>query len=54
MRFTIKKLLIKFKYPPDETVQQGANQNSKNYDKSVKLIMDQTELLASNLTESEG
>lgn len=52
MRFTIKKLLIKYKYPPDEPVQQWVNQNSKNYDKSVKLIMDQTELLASNSVDN--
>lgn len=40
MRFEIKLLLKKFKYPPDDPDKPG------NYDNSIKLIMEQTELFS--------
>ena len=39
MRFEIKVLLMKYKYPPD-------NPDTNNYNQSINLIMEQTELLA--------
>lgn len=42
MRFEIKVLLKKYKYPPDDPT------DPNNYDKSVKLIMEQTELVCEN------
>jgi type I restriction enzyme R subunit len=42
MRFEIKVLLKKYKYPPDDP------EDPNNYDKSVKLIMEQTELVCEN------
>ena len=41
IQFEIKVLLKKYKYPPDDP------KDPNNYEKSIKLIMDQTELLAS-------
>ncbi len=43
IQFEIKVLLKKYKYPPDDP------KDPNNYEKSIKLIMDQTELLASEL-----
>ncbi|MDZ4197342.1 MAG: DUF3387 domain-containing protein, partial [Candidatus Izemoplasmatales bacterium] len=43
IRFEIKVLLKKYKYPPDDP------KDPNNYDKSVQLIMEQTELLASEV-----
>lgn len=45
MRFEIKVLLKKFKYPPDDP------NDPNNYDRSIKVIMEQTELLASELSD---
>lgn len=45
MRFEIKVLLKKYKYPPDDP------NDPNNYDRSIKVIMEQTELLASELSE---
>lgn len=42
IRFEIKILLKKYKYPPDDPMVPY------NYDKSVQLIMDQTELVCEN------
>jgi type I restriction enzyme R subunit len=42
IQFEIKVLLKKYKYPPDDPG------NPNNYEKSIQLIMDQTELLSSN------
>lgn len=42
MRFEIKVLLKKYKYPPDDP------NDPNNYDRSVKLIMEQTELVCEN------
>lgn len=42
IRFEIKVLLKKYKYPPDDPL------DPNNYDKSVKLIMEQTELVCEN------
>jgi type I restriction enzyme R subunit len=42
IRFEIKVLLKKYNYPPDDPSDQN------NYDKSVKLIMEQTELICEN------
>ncbi|QMS84837.1 type I restriction endonuclease subunit R [Candidatus Xianfuyuplasma coldseepsis] len=42
MRFEIKVLLKKYKYPPDDPT------DPNNYDRSVKLIMEQTELVCEN------
>ena len=42
IRFEIKILLKKYKYPPDDPKEPN------NYDKSVQLIMDQTELVCEN------
>lgn len=44
IRFEIKILLKKYKYPPDDPKEPN------NYDKSVQLIMDQTELVCENET----
>jgi type I restriction enzyme R subunit len=41
IQFEIKVLLKKYKYPPDDP------KDPNNYEKSIQLIMDQTELLAS-------
>jgi type I restriction enzyme R subunit len=46
IRFEIKVLLKKYKYPPDNPTEPN------NYDKAVKLIMDQTELLASDSVDN--
>ncbi len=43
IRFEIKILLKKYHYPPDDP------NDPNNYDKSVKLIMEQTELIASDI-----
>ena len=43
MRMTIRRLLKKYDYPPDDP------NDPTNYDKSVKLIMDQTELLTDEI-----
>ena len=40
MRFEIKLLLRKYKYPPDDP------SDPNNYDRAIKIIMEQTELLA--------
>jgi type I restriction enzyme R subunit len=42
IRFQIKVLLRKYNYPPDD------EKDPNNYDKSIKLILDQTELLFKN------
>jgi len=42
IKFEIKLLLRKYNYPPDNP------KDLNNYDKSIKLILDQTELLFSN------
>jgi type I restriction enzyme R subunit len=42
IRFEIKVLLKKYNYPPDDP------SDPNNYDKSVKLIMEQTELICEN------
>ena len=42
IRFEIKVLLKKYDYPPDDP------NDPNNYDKSVKLIMEQTELICEN------
>ena len=42
IRFEIKLLLKKYKYPPDDIM------DPNNYDNSVKLIMEQTELVCEN------
>ncbi|MDY0339169.1 MAG: type I restriction endonuclease subunit R [Acholeplasmataceae bacterium] len=42
IRFEIKVLLKKYNYPPDDP------NDPNNYDKSVKLIMEQTELICEN------
>jgi type I restriction enzyme R subunit len=44
IRFEIKILLKKYKYPPDDPKEPN------NYDRSVQLIMDQTELVCENDT----
>lgn len=43
IQFEIKVLLKKYKYPPDDP------KDPNNYDKSIKLIMEQTELLAEEI-----
>ena len=43
IQFEIKVLLKKYKYPPDDP------KDPNNYHKSIKLIMDQTELLAEEI-----
>jgi len=43
IRFEIKVLLKKYKYPPNDP------NDPNNYDKSIKLIFEQTELLYSGL-----
>ena len=45
MRFEIKLLLKRYKYPPDD------QNDPNNYDRSIKVIMEQTELLASNVSD---
>ena len=42
IRFQIRILLKKYNYPPDDPI------NPNNYDKSIKLILEQTELLFTN------
>ena len=42
IRFEIKVLLKKYNYPPDDP------KDPNNYDKSVQLIMEQTELVCEN------
>lgn len=42
IRFEIKLLLKKYNYPPDDP------SDPNNYDKSVQLIMEQTELFCEN------
>lgn len=44
IRFEIKVLLKKYNYPPDDP------KDPNIYDKSVQLIMEQTELLCENET----
>jgi type I restriction enzyme, R subunit len=44
IQFEIKVLLKKYKYPPDDP------KDPNNYEKSIQLIMDQTELLASEIS----
>ncbi|MBU0996913.1 MAG: type I restriction endonuclease subunit R [Firmicutes bacterium] len=45
IRFEIKVLLKKYNYPPDDP------KDPNNYDKSVQLIMEQTELVCENLID---
>ncbi|NLZ45567.1 MAG: DUF3387 domain-containing protein, partial [Clostridiales bacterium] len=42
IRFEIKILLKKYNYPPDDP------SDPNNYDKSVQLVMEQTELVYDN------
>jgi type I restriction enzyme, R subunit len=44
IQFEIKVLLKKYKYPPDDP------KDPNNYEKSIQLIMDQTELLATEIS----
>jgi type I restriction enzyme R subunit len=45
IQFEIKVLLKKYKYPPDDP------KDPNNYEKSIQLIMDQTELLATEISQ---